>query len=109
MDGGIGAYFSPGLLELRRRLHRLPCKFWYISRGSKGERIGSLLKSFRQYCIGPYGLSHGDEVELDQVGDFVSHDDAFLALDRLLDSHLPSAKDIGESCMTHLERSTQTF
>lgn len=75
----------------------------------KRERIGSLLERFRQYRIGTNRLSHGDEVELNQVGDFVGHNDTFLTLDRLLDAHLASVSVPGNPCMTHLQRSTQTF
>ena len=60
--------------------------------------MGSLLERFRQYCIGTNCLSHSDEVELHQIGDFVSHNNPLLTLDCLLDSHLTLAKpsdDIG--------------
>ena len=71
--------------------------------------MGSLLERFRQYCIGSNRLSHGKEVELNQIGNFVSHNNPFLALDRLLDPHLSSAKYPMAFGVTYLERSTQTF
>ena len=46
------------------------------------------MKRLCQHCIGAYRLSHRDEVELNKIGDLVGHDDAFLALDSLLNPHL---------------------
>ena len=53
-----------------------------------------LLKRLCQHCIGAYRLAHRDEVELNKIGDLVGHDDAFLALDSLLNPHLHVSSEL---------------
>jgi hypothetical protein len=52
----------------------------------------SLLDRLAEQRVLPNGLAHGDEVELEQVGDPVGHDDTFLALDGLLDAELKGSQ-----------------
>lgn len=52
----------------------------------------SLLDCLAEQRVLPDGLAHGDEVELEQVGDPIGHDDAFLAVDGLLDAELKGSQ-----------------
>jgi hypothetical protein len=65
-----------------------------------------LLKSVGQSSVWPDRLSHGDEVELNEIGDLVSHDQTFLTLDSLLYTHLHISiiSSIRDPTKTYLQR-----